>query len=270
MQTSTIDTGRLKMRYQLSGPPDAPVVCLLHCLGADLNYWDPHMEAFSGLRVLRFDTRGHGHSDAPNGPYTLDMLAQDVVALCDVLDINKVHCCGVSLGGQIAQTFALNNPTRIASLTLVNTTCEYTQAQAHSWQERAESALRDGMQAMHEPLLQRWFTRAAAEQNIPGYRYMTAALSRFTATSFAAATAAMCELDTTSRLPEISVPAMVIATANDPGAPREVSEKMTRVIANCRLHWLEPAEHLASLEHPETFNNLMREFLSEHTSTDKK
>ena len=104
--------------------------------------------------------------------------------------------------------------------------------------------------------------KQAAERQIPGYLYMEAAISRFTPASFDAASAAMCALDTTDRLSSIDVPALVVATPDDPGAPREVSEKMARLIPNCELKWLEPAQHLASLEHPARFNQLIKEFLT--------
>ena len=262
MKKGIIDTGRINMFFELSGPADAPVVCLNHCFASDHHYWDLHMEAFGDFRVLRFDTRGHGQSDAPPGPYTLEMLAGDVAGLCDALDIEKVHFCGVSLGGQIAQTFALEYPARLASLTLVNSTCEYTEEQTKMWRERADQALQGGIEAVRAPLLKRWFTERAAERQIPGYLYMEAAIGRFTPASFDAASAAMCALDTTDRLSSIDVPALVVATPDDPGAPREVSEKMARLIPNCELKWLEPAQHLASLEHPALFNQLIEEFLT--------
>lgn len=249
------------MGCELSGPADAPVVCLNHCFGADHRYWDPHLPAFEHFRVLRFDTRGHGLSDAPAGPYDLSMLAADVASLCDALGIDKVHYCGVSLGGQIAQTFALEHPHRILSLTVVNSTCEYTEEQTQSWRDRADIAMTQGMEALREPLMKRWFTDDAARRQIPGYQYMNDAIGRFTPQSFAAASHAMCMLDTTSRLSDIRVPSMVVATPDDPGAPREVSEKMARLIPDCELHWLEPAQHLSSLEHPERFNTLMQNFL---------
>jgi 3-oxoadipate enol-lactonase len=262
--TRRIDIGEIAMNAELTGPPDAPVVCLNHCFAADHRYWDPHLVAFEGFRILRYDTRGHGDSDAPPGPYTLEMLADDVARLCDALDVERVHFCGVSLGGQIAQTFALAHPQRLASLTLVNSTCEYGEDQLALWRERADTALREGIQAIHAPLMARWFSGDAARRQIPGYRYMDEAIARFSPQSFAAASAAMCMLDTAARLPEIAVPSMVVAAPDDPGAPRAVSEKMARLIPDCELHWLEPARHLSSLEHPQRFNALMAAFLARH------
>ena len=115
MTFGRIDAGEVRMAYELTGPEGAPVVCLNHCFGSDLHYWDRHLAAFEGFRVLRYDTRGHGGSDAPPGPYRLEMLAADVAGLQDALGIERVHFCGVSLGGQIAQTFALDYPARVVS-----------------------------------------------------------------------------------------------------------------------------------------------------------
>ena len=108
----------------------------------------------------------------------------------------------------------------------------------------------------------RWFTDEAAEEQLPGYRYMADAIRRFRPESFAAAAEAMCGLNTAPRLPRIAAPTLVIGTPEDPGAPREVTEKMARLIPNADLEWLTPARHLSSLEHPERFNALVRAFLA--------
>ncbi len=261
MTIERIDNGNIVMAYELSGPAGAPVVCLNHCFASGLGYWEPHLPAFEGFRVLRYDTRGHGGSDAPQGPYTLETLAADAAGLQDALGIEKVHFCGVSLGGQIAQTFALAYPERLASLILVNTTCEYTDDQVAMWRARARQALEGGIEAVHGPLMARWFTAQAGHRRIPGYRYMEEAIRKFSPESFQAASEAMCGLRTTERLGEITAPTLIVATPDDPGAPREVSEKMANLIPNATLAWLEPARHLSSLEHPDRFNLLVRAFL---------
>ena len=266
MPTGRIRVGEISMHFSLSGPDDAPVVCLNHCFGADLEYWDRHLPAFEGFRVLRYDTRGHGRSDVPPGPYSLEMLAADVAGLQDALGIERVHFCGVSIGGQVAQTFALARPERMLSLILVNTACEYDDAQRRLWRERAAQVLETGIGPLYQPLMQRWFTAEAAKENGPGYRYMDQAIRRFSPQAFAAAAAAMCGLDTTARLPEISVPTLVIGTPNDPGVPRAITELMAAQIPDARLTWLEPAQHLASLEHPDRFNDLVSAFLAEQAN----
>ena len=262
MAIRRVDAGEIRMACELTGPEGAPVACLNHCFGSDLHYWDRHLDAFEGFRVLRYDTRGHGGSDAPDGPYRLEMLAADVAGLLDALGIDRVHFCGVSIGGQIAQTFALDYPERVASLVLVNTTCEYREDQVALWRARARQVLEEGIEPLHAALMSRWFTDEAMARQPPGYRYMAGAIRQLAPRSFAAAVEAMCGLDTTARLPRIAVPTLVIGTPEAPGAPPEVTEKMARLIPGAELAWLTPARHLASLEHPERFNALVRAFLS--------
>ena len=261
MTSGRIKAGDIGLVYSLEGPAGAPVVCLNHCFASDRNYWEPHLPAFEGLRVLRHDARGHGESDKPPGPYSLEMLAGDLVALLDALGIDEVHLCGVSMGGMISQVMALDFPERVVSLALVNTTSEYSDEQLQAWRDRASLVLRDGMDAVRDGLMARWLTLEAAIERSPGYVYMEEAISRFPADSFDAASAAMCGLCTTPRLSEIEVPSIVIATPDDPGVPTETSQKMARLLG-APLHWLEPARHLASLEHVERFNGLMRKFLA--------
>lgn len=262
MGPKRIQVGEIALNYALSGPADAPVVCLNHCFASDHRYWDGHLPAFDGFRVLRHDARGHGDSDAPPGPYSLEMMAGDVLGLLDALEIDKVHLCGVSMGGMIAQTVAIGHPGRVASLALVNTTSEYSEDQLQAWRDRAELVARDGMEAVRQPLMERWLTLEAAAARSPGYVFMEGAISRFTAESFIAASAAMCGLNTTAGLSGLTMPSIVIATPDDPGVPTETSKMMARTL-EAPLHWLEPAKHLASLEHVERFNGLMREFLTE-------
>jgi 3-oxoadipate enol-lactonase len=261
MLLDSIRVGDINLNYTLSGPASAPVACLYHCFASDLHYWDFHLPAFEGFRVLRHDARGHGGSDAPPGPYSLSMMAADSVGLMDALEIDRVHLCGVSMGGMISQTVALDFPDRVASVALVNTTSEYTKDQLQAWRDRSDLVMRDGMESVRAPLMGRWLTDAAAASRSPGYVYMEGAIARFTAGSFSAASAAMCGLYTTPRLLEIQVPTIVIATPDDPGVPTATSKLMARTLG-APLHWLEPARHLASLEHVERFNALMRNFLT--------
>ena len=261
MTSGRMDVGDFEVAYTLEGPTGAPVVSLNHCFASDRGYWEPHLPAFAGFRVLRHDARGHGESNRPPGPYSLPMMAGDLVGLLDALGIDRVHICGVSMGGMISQTVALDYPGRVASLALVNTTSEYTDDQLQAWRDRAALVRREGMGAVRDGLMARWLTAEAATARSAGYRYMEGAFARFTPEGFDAASAAMCGLYTTPRLSEIKVPSIVIATPDDPGVPTETSEKMARILG-APLHWLEPAQHLASLEHVERFNGLMSDFLA--------
>jgi len=260
--------GTLSIAYELTGPEDAPAVCLGHCFTTNHRFWDAQMDALAGYRVLRFDARGHGESDKPPGAYSLSMMADDVAGLIEALELGPVHYVGVSMGAMIGQTLALEHPELVRSLTLANVPCEYRDDQITLWNDRADEVTRGGIEAVHEGLMTRWFTDEAKENLIPGYRYLDETLPQFTPRCFASVTAAMCGLNTTSRLKTLSVPVLLIASPEDPGVPKEISEVMARLIPDARLHWLHPARHLATLEHPERFNDLLTEFLNEASASD--
>jgi 3-oxoadipate enol-lactonase len=251
--------------FQLDGPADADVVCLSHCFGSDHRYWDCHLPAVDGYRILRYDTRGHGQSDCPPGPYTLQRLATDVIDLINALSIDKMHFVGVSMGGMIGQTLALQHADRLTSLTLANSPCHYSEAQVALWLERSQLVSEQGIAAVKEVLMQRWFTDQAAKDQSPGYVYIDQAFSRFSAESFAAATAAICQINTTEDLRRISLPVLLFGSPDDPGVPVEVSELMADRIPDSTLHWLAPSRHLATLECVEDFNRLLQTFLSKNS-----
>src|SRR5437870_1806066 len=149
----------IRMHYALEGPAGAPVVTLSHSLAARLEMWEPQVKALAGRwRVLRYDTRGHGGSDAPAGPYTLDELAEDARALLGALGISTTHWVGLSMGGMIGQTLALKAPELFASLVLCDTTSRVPPEAKPQWEERIRTADTEGMESLVEPTLGRWFT----------------------------------------------------------------------------------------------------------------
>lgn len=263
MTAERVKAGDIWLNAELEGPADAPVVVLHHCFGASLAYWDFHLPAFAGYRTLRFDTRGHGASDGPPGDWTLAEMAADVTALLDAFDIPRASICGVSMGGQVAQTFALAYPERLDALMLVNTVSEYGADQRAMWRLRAGEVLEGGIAAVDAAMLSRWFTADAIASRAPGYVYMAEIFRRFRPESFASVAHALSRVHTTPRLPEIDRPALVVGAEKDPGAPKAMTERMAELLPQGRLVWLEPSMHLASLEHPERFNHLIRDFLIE-------
>jgi len=264
LQSSFLTSDQTRIFYQIDGPSDAEVVCLSHCFGSNHHYWDCHLPAVEGYRILRYDTRGHGQSDCPPGPYSLAGLAGDVIEVIDALSIERVHFVGVSMGGMIGQTLALANPDRLLSLTLANSPCNYTDAQIVLWRERAQEVQDRGIDSVKPALMERWFTDEAATERLPGYEFIDQAFSNFTAQSFDAATAAICQIDTRDDLHRIEVPTLLFGSPDDPGVPVAVSELMAERIPNASLHWLAPSRHLATLEQVESFNRILRSFLNEH------
>jgi len=266
MSNTITTTDGTKLFFSIEGPVEADVVCLSHCFGSNHRYWDFHLPALEGLRVLRYDTRGHGNSACPPGPYSLKRLAQDVVELLDELSIDRVHFVGVSMGGMTGQTLALEHADRVGSLTIANSPCHYRDEQIALWRERADAVLDHGIATVKPALMERWFTEQAATQRLPGYVFMDRAIDQFTPACFAAAVEALCEIDTTERLHRIAVPTLLFGSADDPGVPVEVSRLMAARIPNAELHWLEPSRHLATLEQPVAFNTVLRTFLQTHAN----
>jgi len=248
----------VRLAYAVDGPEDAPAVVMGHCFMADHRYWDPHLPASEGFRRIRFDIRGHGDSDLGDGPYDLAMLAADVEAIMDREGMARAHYMGVSLSGMIGQTLAIHRPGRLKSLALVTTTACYDEPQRQLWKERGEAVLSDGIAPLRAQLMQRWFTDTALAANAPGPRYIGGCLDRGRPEAFAYATAAMRGLDTVGGLSSIQTPTVVIAAPEDPGVPQAMSELLAARIPGATLHWLTPARHLATLEHVEETNAILR------------
>ena len=265
MHSRFVTSDSVNLHYELEGPADADVVCFSHCFGSNLHYWDCHMAAVAGYRVLRYDARGHGLSDCPAGPYSLDRMALDVVELLDYLSLQQAHFVGVSMGGMVAQVLALEHASRLLSLTLANSPCHYSVAQVALWHERAEQVLKEGVESVKPALMQRWFTQYAADHRIPGYAFIDQAFSDFPAQSFASATAAVSAINTTDQLHNINLPTLLFGSKDDPGVPIEVTEYMVEQIQGSQVHWLSPGRHLASLEQVESFNQWLKQFLDKQS-----
>lgn len=257
-----IELSDVTLNVDVTGPDDAPAICLGHCFGSNHQFFDAQMDALQGFRVVRFDARGHGGSTRGSELYNLNDMAADVVGVLDALGIAVAHYCGVSMGGMVGQYLALNFPERVGSLALVNTTSGYSKEQVALWRERADIAEERGISEFSAALLSRWFTNEACESKVPGWAYMHACLEEFDPRSFASAARAISRVDTQGRLGEIRSPTIIIASPTDPGVPAQISQSMAHAITTAQLHWLAPSRHLATLEHPVRFATLLREFLS--------
>src|SRR5438128_7534271 len=154
-----ISANGISVNYTFDGPANAPVVTMSHSLATDLGMWDPTMPALtSRFRVLRYETRGHGQTDAPKGAYTLDQLADDALALLKSLGITRTHWVGLSMGGMIGQTLALKVPQVFASLALCDTSSRIPAEAKPLWADRIKTAEAQGMEPLVEPTLARWLT----------------------------------------------------------------------------------------------------------------
>ena len=257
-----IQANGIQINYELSGRNDAPVVMLSHSLASSLVMWNPQLDSLeSKFKVLRFDTRGHGDSDAPEGKYTLEQLAADAVALLDALKIDAVHFVGLSMGGMIGQNLALDNGNRLKSLTLCDTAAVMPDEAQPIWQQRIAAAREKGLQDQVDETLERWFTPAYLSQNSPGVELIRRQILATPVAGYIGCSEAIRNLDNLKRLSEIKLPTLIMVGEEDPGTPVAASEAMQERIDGSELVVLPAARHLSNIEQSGAFNEALMDFL---------
>jgi 3-oxoadipate enol-lactonase len=249
--------------YRFDGGDGLPVLMLSHSLGQDHSMWDAQARALSSrFRVLRYDTRGHGGTDAPAGDYTLAQLAQDAKALLGALGIARTHWIGLSMGGMIGQTLALSSPGLFQSLGLCDTSSRIPAEAGPVWQERIKTARTQGMDSLVEPTIGRWFTApfVAAHKDV-----VDPVRTRIRTTSpqgYAGCCAALSQLDLTDRISAIKVPTLIVVGEEDQGTPVAASRAIQAQIAGSQLEIIKSAAHLSNLEQPAEFTRILTTFLA--------
>jgi len=235
------------------------VLVLSNSLGSDLSMWDPQAAPLTEqLRVLRYDTRGHGQSNAPAGPYTLDMLAGDAKGLLDALDVREAHWIGISMGGMIGQTLALKHPGLLQSLVLADTTSRNPPEAWPMWKERIEVAEAKGMEATVESTLARWFTEPYRKARPDRIQPIADMIRATPVAGYVGCCHAIPKIDLTARLKEIRVPVLAITGVEDVAAPgtRAIHENLP----GSELVVIPSASHISNVEQPEAFNQAITRF----------
>jgi 3-oxoadipate enol-lactonase len=256
-----IKANGIYMNCMVEGPPSAPVITLSHSLATDLGMWEPQMEVLKArYRVLRYDTRGHGGSDAPEGPYSLDQLADDVHDLLQALKIGQTHFMGLSMGGMIAQAFALKHPGMLRSLILCDTMSQLPHDAGPVWDERIRIAETRGMEPQVGPTIERWFTKPF--RTSPVADRVRAMIRATPPRGYVGCSRAIMGLNLTERLPGIRLATLIIVGEQDPGTPVPASQAIHEKIKGSKLVILKSAAHLSNIEQPEAFNEAVISFLS--------
>lgn len=259
-----IEANGIKINYERLGKEGAAVVMMSHSLGASLAMWNPQMKSLEPrFQVLRYDTRGHGGSDAPPGAYTLEMLAEDAIGLLDALAIERVHFVGLSMGGMIGQCLALNYPERFQSLTLCDTSPLLPKEAQPIWQERIDTAQNKGMEALVDATLERWFTPSYLEQNPPEVGSTRRQFLATPVTGFIGCSEAIRGLNYLGRLSEIKMRTLIMVGEMDPGTPVAASEAMHERISGSQFIVIPSAAHLSNVEQAGVFNRALVGFLQE-------
>lgn len=259
-QTNGIDT-----YYEIHGKEGAPWLVLSHSLACSTRMWDEQIAAFKDrYRILAYDTRGHGQSEAPAGLYTLDQLADDLKALLDTLHISRAHYCGLSMGGMIGQTFALKHPGIFSTLVLADTTSRIPAEALPTWQDRIRTAQEKGLRPLVEPTLARWFTepyRKAAPQTM---QRIGALIGTTPVAGYVGCCHAIPKINLTARLKEIRTPILIIVGEDDPGTPVAMSKEIHENAPGSKLVILPKAAHLSNIEQSAAFNRALGDFLKAH------
>ncbi|MCC7274323.1 MAG: 3-oxoadipate enol-lactonase [Alphaproteobacteria bacterium] len=252
-----------RIHYRFDGPEGAPLVVMAHSLAATLGMWDAQMPALTrDHRVLRVDMRGHGGSEATPGPYRQDMLAEDFRALLAHLGLGPVHFIGLSMGGMIGMTLASAHPGMVRSLVLCDTMCEVPEASRAAFDERVAIARRDGMAALVEPTIARWFTPPYVARNPPALAAVRADIAATPVVGYAGCCEAIKTLDLRGRIGAIAVPTLVIVGRDDPATPVAAAEVIHRTIPGSELVVLDAASHLSNIEQPAAFDAALGAFLA--------
>jgi 3-oxoadipate enol-lactonase len=259
---SFLNIGGIVHHYLVEGAKDKPVLVFCNSLGSDLRIWDgivPHLIA--NFSIIRYDKRGHGLSEAPAPPYSLDDLALDLVGLLDRLEIKDAAVCGLSVGGLIAQRLALSYPERVRALVLCDTGMRI--GSFDSWEERIATVRQSGLTSWVKPSMERWFSAGFRErQNVDvcGYANM---LLRMSVQGYIGTCYALRDADLTALASTISKPTLVLCGDQDIATPPELGQELARAIPGARFSLILGAAHLSCVERPEAMARQMLQFFGE-------
>ena len=250
----------VRLHYRLDGSAAAPLLILSNSLGTDLAMWEPQMAVLiREFRVLRYDTRGHGASDVPPGPYTIAQLGADVIALLDHLGLTRGHFCGVSMGGMTGMWLGVHAPDRLRRLVLANTAARIPSAD--TWNARIDRVNAVGMQGIVEAVLARWFTPRFMTEEPATLAQIRAVLQATPAAGYAACCAAVRDHDQRDAIHDIAARTLVIAGTHDVATPPADSHYLAERIPGARMVELDGA-HLSNIEAALAFNDALVSFLT--------
>jgi 3-oxoadipate enol-lactonase len=251
----------IDIHYEISG--SGPWLTLSHSLCCDGSMWQPQMAALEArFTVLRFDTRGHGGSDAPAGAYTFEQMTDDAIGLLDALRIGRTHFVGLSMGGMIGQHLALKASGRIDRLVLADTTSRMPTEAQPLWAERIRIAGEQGMAPLVQPTLERWFTAPWRAAHPEVMTRIGGLIGSTPVAGYIGCAQAIAGIDVTDRLHEVKAPTLVIVGDQDVGTPPAMSQAIAAAIPGARLEIVPDASHLSNIEQAEAFNKLLLDFLT--------
>ena len=250
------------LNVSVEGRDAGPTIMLSNSLGATMQMWEPQMAALTKLyRVVRYDRRGHGKSDVPAGPYAMDRFGKDVLAILDDLNIERVHWCGLSMGGMVGQWLGANAPERIDRLILANTSSYYPDPT--NWLNRIKAVNEGGLASIADTVIAAWLTAGFREREPQIAAKLKAMLVASPQQGYIACCEALSHLDQRALLPRITAPTLVIAGRHDMSTPVEASVFIRSRIPNASMTLLDAA-HISNVEQSHNFTEAVVGFLTQH------
>jgi 3-oxoadipate enol-lactonase len=253
----------IALNHEFAGPDPAPVVVLSNSIGTSLSMWDAQAWALAqGLLVLRYDTRGHGASPVPAGPYSIEDLAGDLLELLDANRIERASLCGLSIGAMSCIAAAARAPDRVDRLVLCCTSAYLGPERSAAYRERAAAVRVGGLEPIADAVVDRWLTPAFRRAHPDITQRMRDAFVATPVEGYAGCCEALSRLDLRDALPKIEAPTLVIAGAEDPATPPDDGELIAARIDGARFEVVLDAAHLANIEQPEQVTRLIEGFLT--------
>ena len=255
----TFKSNDAEINYQTFGDATRPALVFSNSLGTNFSMWKAQIEYFQKDHfVVCYDTRGHGKSSTPQGPYTIDQLGQDVIDLLNHLNIQKADFCGISMGGLTGQWLAIHHSERFNHVVVCNTAAKIGQEQA--WNDRAKLVREQGLKPIAETAALRWFTERFIQSQSIVVKSLSNDLAASSAEGYASCCEALAKADLREQLKEITVPVLVIAGLQDPVTTVADGQYMVERITNAQLFEID-ASHISNVEKPVEFNQAVQSFI---------
>jgi 3-oxoadipate enol-lactonase len=250
--------------YDIIGPESGPVVAFSHSLAADLGMWTEQVPALAvaGYRALRIDLRGHGGSGALPAPYTIDQLADDVIAVLDALGVERCHFAGLSIGGMIGQSLGLRHAGRMQSLMLCDTQTQSPADAATRWGPRIEAVAKaQSLEPIADETIGRWLTAGYRKNHAGRWQQIRDTIAGCTPMGYTGCAQAIANFNFTARLGTVTTPTLVVCGTEDPSANPVESKRIAGLFPNGSYDEFPGARHLPNVEQPEAFNRVLLQWL---------
>jgi 3-oxoadipate enol-lactonase len=257
-----IEANGITINYRIDGPEGAPWIVLSNSLATSLAMWDEQAAVLqNSYRVLRYDQRGHGGTDAPAGRYAFDTLLADVLALIDALGIEKTHFAGLSMGGATALGLVERHPERFDRVIVCDSPCQSTPQSSQQWEERIATAQKQGIAALVEPTIARWFAPETVAANPPHLDKVRAMIRSTPVDGFIGCAAALADHDYASAVAGVKRPVLFVVGEKDGAAPAAM-RKLHERLDGSRCVELAGAGHISNMDQPAEFNRAIGDFLA--------